>query len=92
MTIKIIKELGLGLTRLGLGIRLLSTVDTTANAFPATGTFPSVMISVSIAKTNAKRIHAASMPFVLIQKVTLIAAVQTDTMAMALTATISMNV
>ena len=32
------------------------------------------------------------MPFVLIQKVTLIAAVQTDTMAMALTATISMNV
>ena len=69
----------------------MSTVDTTVNAFPATGTFPSVMISVSIAKTktNAKRIHAASMPFVLIQKVTLIAAVQTDTMAMALTATIS---
>ena len=37
-----------------------STVDTTANAFPATWTFPSVMLSVSIAKTktNAKRIPA----------------------------------
>ena len=30
LTIKIIKELGLGLTRLGLGIRLLSTVDTSS--------------------------------------------------------------